>query len=136
MSHFLLCSFLDSYYNDSTGSSSVTFDLTLQDWPKIPPSSLPQTMVQELGPGFFFAACMVLFINVLNTIVGEKELHLRRGMEMMGLKVSKTLNLFSRFFILPFALELSLLDFHLYLFPLFGNFVFTGHSRFWFHLRF
>ena len=30
---------------------------------------------------------MVIFISVLNQIVGEKEAKLRHGMEMMGLKV-------------------------------------------------
>ncbi|KAJ3287594.1 ATP-binding cassette sub- A member 1 [Borealophlyctis nickersoniae] len=70
------------------GSTATRIDVTLKDWPKIPPSTLSDTVVQSLGPVFFFCTEMVIFINVLNQIVAEKEAKLRHGMEMMGLKPS------------------------------------------------
>ncbi|KAJ3173237.1 ATP-binding cassette sub- A member 1 [Geranomyces variabilis] len=66
----------------------TTLDVTLKDWPLIPPKTLSDTIIQNLGPVFFFCSEMVIFINVLNLIVTEKEHKLRHGMEMMGLKSS------------------------------------------------
>jgi len=62
--------------------------VTLKDWPRIPPNTVNDGIVQQLGPVFFFCAAMVVFINILNTIVAEKEQRLRQAMEVMGL--SKT----------------------------------------------
>jgi hypothetical protein len=46
---------------------------------------LSDSVVQSLGPVFFFCSEMIIFINVLSSIVSEKELKLRHGMEVMGL---------------------------------------------------
>ena len=77
-----------SYYQDPTGNTDTTLDITVKDWPLVPPTSLPDNIISSLGPTFFFAAAVVIFINLLNTIVTEKEYKLRHGMEMMGLKSS------------------------------------------------
>ncbi|TPX64598.1 hypothetical protein SpCBS45565_g05755 [Spizellomyces sp. 'palustris'] len=70
------------------GGQPTSMDVTLKDWPLIPPKTLSDTIVQNLGPVFFFCSEMVIFINVLNLLVSEKENKLRHGMEMMGLKSS------------------------------------------------
>ncbi|KAJ3314632.1 ATP-binding cassette sub- A member 1 [Blyttiomyces sp. JEL0837] len=64
----------------------ANLDYQLKDWPLIPAVTLSDEIVQALGPCFFFCSVMVIFITVLNQIVGEKEAKLRHGMEMMGLK--------------------------------------------------
>jgi hypothetical protein len=46
---------------------------------------LSDTIVLGLGPTFYFCSVMVIFIHTLDSIVLEKELKLRHGMEMMGL---------------------------------------------------
>lgn len=67
--------------------SAVTdIDIDMKDWPITAPSKTSDSIVQQLGPVFFFCSEMIIFLNVLNTIVGEKELRLRHGMEVMGLK--------------------------------------------------
>ncbi|KAJ3275448.1 ATP-binding cassette sub- A member 1 [Terramyces sp. JEL0728] len=68
--------------------STVNFDVKMMDWPVVPPSTLSDTIVQNLGPVFFFCCVMVIFINVLSQILEEKEKKLRIGMEVMGLKPS------------------------------------------------
>ncbi|KAI9098683.1 hypothetical protein DFS34DRAFT_618514 [Phlyctochytrium arcticum] len=70
------------------GGQATNIDITLKDWPLIPPEKTSDTIVQNLGPVFFFCSEMVIFINVLNLIVSEKEAKLRHGMQMMGLKTS------------------------------------------------
>ncbi|KAJ3413316.1 ATP-binding cassette sub- A member 1 [Chytridiales sp. JEL 0842] len=70
------------------GAVQAELDIQMKDWPRIPATVLSDTIVQQLGPVFFFCSVMVIFINVLNQIVGEKELKQRHGMEMMGLKPS------------------------------------------------
>ncbi|KAJ2990991.1 ATP-binding cassette sub- A member 1 [Globomyces sp. JEL0801] len=76
-----------SVLDDPTASVTSNIDIKLKDWPVLPPSKLPDSIVSALGPVFFFCSEMIIFINVLNTIVSEKELKLRHGMEVMGLKV-------------------------------------------------
>ncbi|KAJ3401842.1 ATP-binding cassette sub- A member 1 [Chytriomyces hyalinus] len=66
-------------------SKQANLDYQMKDWPLIPAVTLSDTIVQTLGSCFFFCSVMVIFISVLNQIVGEKEAHLRHGMEMMGL---------------------------------------------------
>ncbi|KAJ3192478.1 ATP-binding cassette sub- A member 1 [Irineochytrium annulatum] len=66
----------------------ASLNVTIKDWPVIPAKVLSDTIVQQVGPVFFFCAVMVIFINVLNQVVTEKELKLRHAMEMMGLKPS------------------------------------------------
>jgi hypothetical protein len=74
--------------NDPTSASvNVTIDTKIKDWPLVPPATLSDTIVQQLGPVFFFCSEMIIFINVLSLITTEKELKLRHGMEIMGLKV-------------------------------------------------
>ena len=46
---------------------------------------LSDTISTYAGPLFFFCAAMINFMLVLNTIVQEKELKLRHGMQVMGL---------------------------------------------------
>ncbi|KAI9026752.1 hypothetical protein DFJ74DRAFT_604379 [Hyaloraphidium curvatum] len=69
----------------AAGIPTPRFDVTLKDWPRIPPNSTNDSIVQQLGTTFFFCAAMVVFINILNTIVAEKEQRLRHAMEVMGL---------------------------------------------------
>ncbi|KAJ3064546.1 ATP-binding cassette sub- A member 1 [Podochytrium sp. JEL0797] len=66
-------------------TKQANLDYQLKDWPLIPAVTLSDTIVQTLGSCFFFCSVMVIFISVLNQIVGEKEAKLRHGMEMMGL---------------------------------------------------
>ncbi|KXS17476.1 hypothetical protein M427DRAFT_54424 [Gonapodya prolifera JEL478] len=73
---------------DPTQIQRAVYDIKLKDWPFIPPSTTSDSIVQSLGTVFFFCAAMVIFINILNTIVQEKELKLRHAMQMMGLKSS------------------------------------------------
>ncbi|KAI8820139.1 uncharacterized protein EV422DRAFT_531784 [Fimicolochytrium jonesii] len=69
-------------------AQSATLDVSIKDWPLIPPKTTSDIIIQSLGPVFFFCSEMVIFINILNLIVTEKEAKLRHGMEMMGLKPS------------------------------------------------
>ncbi|KAI8620644.1 hypothetical protein BC830DRAFT_1058977 [Chytriomyces sp. MP71] len=66
-------------------TQQANLDYQMKDWPLIPAVTLSDTIVQSLGSCFFFCSVMVIFISVLNQIVGEKEAKLRHGMEMMGL---------------------------------------------------
>jgi hypothetical protein len=76
-----------SYVNDPTSLGvNATIDVSLKDWPLIPSLTLSDTVVQQLGPVFFFCSEMVIFINVISLIASEKDLKLRHGMELMGLK--------------------------------------------------
>lgn len=76
-----------SILNDPSGNTAANLDVNLKDWPVIPTSVLADTIVQNLGPVFFFCAVMIIFLNTLDLIVLEKERKQRYGMEMMGLKV-------------------------------------------------
>ncbi|KAL2915617.1 hypothetical protein HK105_204802 [Polyrhizophydium stewartii] len=72
--------------NDPTAMVKANIGIALKDWPLIPPGRLSDSVVQQLGSVFFFCSEMIIFINVLNQIVTEKELKLRHGMEVMGLR--------------------------------------------------
>ncbi|KAI8838123.1 hypothetical protein BC829DRAFT_404623 [Chytridium lagenaria] len=74
--------------NLNGGNKDANLDIQMKDWPLIPATTVSDSIVQSLGPVFFFCSVMVIFINVLNQIVSEKEAKLRLGMEMMGLKPS------------------------------------------------
>lgn len=65
---------------------NASIGVKMKDWPLIPAATLSDTIVQQLGPTFFFCSQMIIFINILSSIVTEKELKLRHGMELMGLK--------------------------------------------------
>ncbi|KAF9377013.1 ATP-binding cassette sub- A member 1 [Podila verticillata] len=67
-------------------SNSTDLNVSLKDFPKVPPALASDQVVSSLGAMFFFCSMMVIFICVLNQIVTEKELHLRHSMQMMGLK--------------------------------------------------
>lgn len=69
-----------------TDSNSTDLNVSLKDFPKVPPTLASDQVVSSLGAMFFFCSMMVIFICVLNQIVTEKELHLRHSMQMMGLK--------------------------------------------------
>ncbi|KAI9204486.1 uncharacterized protein BJ171DRAFT_424289 [Polychytrium aggregatum] len=77
---------LVSVLNDPSGATPATMDVSLKDWPVSPPKVVSDTIVQQLGPVFFFCSEMIIFITVLNQVVTEKEQKLRHGMEMMGLR--------------------------------------------------
>jgi hypothetical protein len=74
-----------SFLNDPTMKVSANLDVSIKDWPLVPAKTLSDTIVQNLGSVFFFCCVMIIFINVLNQIVTEKEDRLRHAMEMMGL---------------------------------------------------
>lgn len=78
-----------SNLNDPTATVTANIDVSLKDWPLIPPSTLSDNVVSTLGAVFFFCSEMVIFINVLNQIVVEKEMKLRIALEMSGLGVRK-----------------------------------------------
>ncbi|KAI8915746.1 hypothetical protein EDD86DRAFT_186239 [Gorgonomyces haynaldii] len=71
--------------NNPSATVSAKIDVGIKSWPVSPPSNLSDTVVQNLGPVFFFCSIMVIFLNALDTIVTEKEKRLRLGMEMTGL---------------------------------------------------
>lgn len=75
-----------SVLNDPAATVSAELDYNVKDWPVEPPARTSDAVVQALGPVFMFCSEMIIFINVLSTIVSEKELKLRHGMEVMGLK--------------------------------------------------
>lgn len=75
-----------SVLNDPNVKITADIDVQLKDWPTTPPAQLSDSIVQSLGPVFFFCSEMIIFLNVLSSIVSEKELKLRHGMEVMGLK--------------------------------------------------
>ncbi|KAJ1511680.1 hypothetical protein HMI56_005088 [Coelomomyces lativittatus] len=74
--------------SDSVQPLDSNIDITLKDWPVVPPKLIPDTIISNMGPMFFFCSVTVVFISVLQLIVSEKELKLRHAMEMMGLKPS------------------------------------------------
>ncbi|CAG8563020.1 1691_t:CDS:2 [Ambispora leptoticha] len=73
--------------NSSAGSSdSPAINVQLKDWPIVPPKTITDQIVANLGALFFFCAEMIIFISILNTIVSEKEAKLTDSLVMMGLK--------------------------------------------------
>ena len=76
-----------SVLNDPSAQTTAIIDVNMRDWPKVVPIQLADTVVQQLGPVFFFCCVMVIFINALSQILTEKENYLRHGMQVMGLKV-------------------------------------------------
>lgn len=80
---------VDEAILSNIGDASVAkLDTKLRLWPEIPPTTIPDTVITQLGPTFFFCAIMMIFINVLNLMVSEKELKLKSHMEMIGLMKS------------------------------------------------
>jgi len=67
------------------GVTDVVLNGNVQDWPTRYSPGLSGLVTQRGGPMFFFCSGMINFLLALNTIVTEKELHLRHGMQMMGL---------------------------------------------------
>jgi len=64
------------------------FNVDIKDFPVMPLNGYEDAIVTETGSMFFFCVAMVIFINILSTIVSEKENRIRFSMEMMGLKQS------------------------------------------------
>lgn len=58
----------------------------LKDWPLVPPTRLIDDIIQSLGATFFFCAQMIIFINILNVVVSEKENKLIHSLVMFGLR--------------------------------------------------
>ncbi|OMH83116.1 ABC transporter A family member 1 [Zancudomyces culisetae] len=77
---------LDEAIIGYSGNKDANIDVTLKDWPKVPPKASGDIIISSLGPMFFFSAQMVIFINVLMMIVGEKEKKLREAMQVVGLR--------------------------------------------------
>lgn len=73
--------------NDPSATVKADLNIKTKAWPTVAPATLSDTVVQQLGPVFFFCCVMVIFINALSQILMEKEIYLRNGMEVMGLKV-------------------------------------------------
>ena len=71
----------------SAGAVNASINVNIKDWPRVPALTLSDTIVQQLGPVFFFCSEMIIFINVLSLVMTEKEYKLRHGMEVMGLMV-------------------------------------------------
>lgn len=69
----------------TASNSNPTINITTKAFPKVPPGSATDNIISSLGPVFFFCSEMVIFISVLNIILGEKELRLRRSLEMIGM---------------------------------------------------
>lgn len=77
-----------AYLNDPLSASiNPSLSVNLRDWPVTAPEVLSDVIVQQLGPVFFFCSEMIIFINVLSQVMTEKEMKLRHGMELMGMKV-------------------------------------------------
>lgn len=75
-----------TYANDPSATTTTSLlDITLKDWPKVPPTVFADDIVAQFGAMFFFCTEMVIFMSVLNMIVSEKEAGLREMMEQMGL---------------------------------------------------
>jgi len=77
-----------AYSLEQLGQSHVDINVSLKEWPLYASFGLSQTVTNYAGPLFFFCSAMVNFMLVLNTIVSEKELKLRHGMQVMGLMPS------------------------------------------------
>ena len=60
-------------------------NVNLRDWPQVPPRTIPDAVISQLGATFFYCTSMIIFISVLNTIVSEKEMKLKTHMHMIGL---------------------------------------------------
>ncbi len=74
-----------SVLNDPLARVTATLDVGIKEWPVVPPKRLSDTIVQNLGPLFFFSSIMILFLDVINLIVYEKESKIRYSMELVGL---------------------------------------------------
>lgn len=77
-----------SSLNDPTGVKTANFNVTMKTWPRGQPKTLSDGVVSTLGGVFFLCSTLFIFVNALDTILMEKELFLRSGMHMAGLKSS------------------------------------------------
>ncbi|KAI8833374.1 hypothetical protein BC829DRAFT_426391 [Chytridium lagenaria] len=84
-----------SHLNYPDGEVLSNINITMKDWPLVPALVVSDRIVQTIGPVFFFCTTMVIFINIINNILTEKELKLRHAMQMMGLKHSSHRRLYS-----------------------------------------
>ncbi|KAI9223359.1 hypothetical protein BC828DRAFT_345046 [Blastocladiella britannica] len=71
----------------ASGNQQI-LNMNIKDWPTVKPTYVPDFIVSNLGPMFFFCSVMVIFIAVLQDVVTEKELLLRHAMATMGLRAS------------------------------------------------
>jgi len=74
----------------SKGNSDIKpeINIDIKDFPNQSEDKYDDVIVSANGPRIFFCVSMVIFINLLSTIVSEKETKVRYSMEMMGLKRS------------------------------------------------
>jgi len=75
-------------YANGNPNIKAKFDVDLKDFPELPFEGYQELTITLAGPMVFFCVSMVIFINILNTLVAEKESKTRYSMEMMGLKRS------------------------------------------------
>jgi len=71
---------------DASIKPQLNFDI--KDFPNEGIEELDDVIVSARGPVIFFCSSMVIFIDLLNSVVSEKETKVRYSMEMMGLKRS------------------------------------------------
>ncbi|ORX44545.1 hypothetical protein BCR36DRAFT_359698 [Piromyces finnis] len=74
----------------ANGDSNIRpqLGINLKDFPIPPLNGYEDVVVATCGPMVFFCVSMTIFINILSTVVSEKESKIRFSMEMMGLKQS------------------------------------------------
>lgn len=75
-------------YANGNQNIKAQLDIDLKDFPDVGLEGFEDLAVSAIGPMVFFCVSMVIFINILSTIVSEKESKVRYSMEMMGLKQS------------------------------------------------
>ncbi|OUM58765.1 hypothetical protein PIROE2DRAFT_64203 [Piromyces sp. E2] len=75
-------------YSNGNPNIKAEFNIDIKDFPELGVEGYEEYTVTAAGPMIFFCVAMVIFVNILNTIVTEKESKIRYSMEMMGLKQS------------------------------------------------
>ncbi|ORX80160.1 hypothetical protein BCR32DRAFT_261302 [Anaeromyces robustus] len=75
-------------YANGNPNSNTEFKIDLKDFPELGFEGYGKYAMSYYSPTIFFCISMVIFINILSTIVSEKETKVRYSMEMMGLKKS------------------------------------------------
>jgi len=75
-------------YANGNKNISTNFNIELKDFPVIGYEGIGEYFMSYYAPTVFFCISMVIFINILSSIVSEKETKVRYSMEMMGLKRS------------------------------------------------
>ncbi|KAJ3333077.1 ATP-binding cassette sub- A member 1 [Blyttiomyces sp. JEL0837] len=66
----------------------ANINITLKDWPLVPASTLVDNVIQSVGPVFVFCSTVLIFMNVLNQILNERDTKLRTSLDIVGLMPS------------------------------------------------